>query len=126
MAMTKTVTDLNVVDLKEFSPETRVRKKLVHSNMLSSEVVYYEAGQETVLHHDPKQDEVFYVVEGKGAITFKDSEIKVTTGSMVFVPAGIRHGVRTDEDSPPRPDLHQGPRRAAPDSAGVGGVKRLP
>jgi quercetin dioxygenase-like cupin family protein len=97
--MTEAVTDLNVVDLKEFSQETRVRKKLIHSQMLSSEVVYYEPGQETVLHLHPKQDEVFYVVEGAGAITFEDSEIKVTTGSMVFVPAGIRHGVRTDKDS---------------------------
>ncbi|MCB1437363.1 MAG: cupin domain-containing protein [Rhodobiaceae bacterium] len=99
MAMTEGITGINVQDLKEFSAETRVRKKLIHSQMLSSEVVYYAPGQETVLHLHPKQDEVFYVVEGSGAITFEDDEIAVTAGSLVFVPAGIRHGVRTDPES---------------------------
>lgn len=118
MALTETVENLNVGDRIEFSAERRVRKKLVQSRRIVSEFVCYEAGQDTVLHVHPEQDEIFFVIEGRGAITFGDRDIPVEPKSLVFVPAGTHHGVRADGDSrlvvmftkgpgtPPRPPRH--------------------
>jgi len=76
-----------------------VRKKLVQSNLIVSEFVCCEPRQSTVIHQHPKQDEVFYIIEGTGAIAFEDHEIEVVQGSHIFVPAGTPHGIRTDDDS---------------------------
>lgn len=48
------------------------------------------------MHKHPVQDEIFYVVEGKGIITFEDREdIPVKVGSVVLLPSGVVHGVET-------------------------------
>jgi mannose-6-phosphate isomerase-like protein (cupin superfamily) len=46
----------------------------------------------------PKQDEIFYVVEGKGAMIVEDEEIPVGPKSVIFVPARMSHGVKAAED----------------------------
>ena len=66
MALDTTVQERDVSDLTEFSVDKRVRKKLVQSQQIVSELVCYEPGQGTVLHQHPTQDEIFYVIEGGG------------------------------------------------------------
>jgi mannose-6-phosphate isomerase-like protein (cupin superfamily) len=90
---------LELKEMIEFNAEKRIRKKVFHSQMINSEIACYEPGQGTVLHVHPKQDEIFYVIEGKGALTFEDSEFPLQERSTVFVPAGTKHGVRTYDDS---------------------------
>lgn len=90
---------IEVKDLIEFNQEKRVRKKLFQSQKIVSELVCYEPGQHTVLHEHPKQDEIFYIIEGRGSILFEDEEKPIAERDMVFVPAGVKHGFRTDEDS---------------------------
>src|SRR5512135_1084668 len=80
----------------EFSPAKQVRKKLIASEHLVAELVCYEPGQATVIHLHPRQDEIFYVIEGAGTITVEEEEAAVSAGSVVFVPAGARHGIRAD------------------------------
>lgn len=99
MALDAAVIEANVLDLEEYSDKRQVRKKLVQSAQIVCEMVYYEPGQETVFHHHPTQDEIFYTISGTGAITFEDKEIPVKAGSVVFVPSGIVHGIRTDSDN---------------------------
>lgn len=98
MPLDNTVVERDVADMTEFSQNKQVRKMLVQSQQIVSEFVCYEPGQATVLHKHPKQDEVFYIIGGTGAITFADSETPVETGSMVFVPAAVEHGVSTGND----------------------------
>ena len=74
-------------------------KEIVQSEIIVSEIVCYEPGQFTKTHHHPHQDEIFYCIQGKGVVTFSErDDIPVEQGSVVFVPAGIEHGVETVGD----------------------------
>ena len=98
--LTEGVASVNARDLVEYSAERQVRKKMMQSETIVTELVCYEPGQFTKPHIHPIQDEVFYCVEGEGAITFAEREdIPISPGSVVFVPAGERHGVATAEGS---------------------------
>ena len=91
---------LRIQEMKEFSADPKVRrKKLFTSEKIVAEFVSYEPGQGAVVHFHPKQDEIFYVVEGKGIILVGDEEIQVQPSSVVFVPAQVKHGIKTTEDS---------------------------
>lgn len=85
-----------VLNLAEFSKEDFVRKPLIQSKGIVCDFVCFEPGQTADMHKHPVQDEVFFVVDGKGVITFEDREnIPVETGSVVFIPSGLVHGVQT-------------------------------
>ncbi len=98
--LTETVESLRTQDLIEYSTERQVRKKMMQSETIVTELVCYEPGQFTKPHIHPGQDEIFFCVEGVGAITFADQDdVPIVPGSVVFVPAGVRHGVATEADS---------------------------
>lgn len=100
MALTDTVTAINLNDLIEFDAVTRrVRKKIVQSETIVSEIVCYEPGQFTKPHVHPDQDEIFFCMQGRGAVTFPErDDIAIEQGSVVFVPSGTRHGIGTGDD----------------------------
>ncbi len=88
-----------IEDMIEYSSEKRVRKKLLQCDGLVSEMVCYEPGQETVPHHHPRQDEIFYIVEGQGTITIGDESVEVSATSVVFAPRDIPHAIAAAPDS---------------------------
>ena len=90
---------LKIEDVKEFSTEKRVRKKLLGSEKIVAEMVCYEPGQATPEHPHPKQDEIFYVVEGKGVMIVDGKEISLEPTSMVLVKAREKHGGKALPDS---------------------------
>lgn len=97
MALTDDIELHEMTDLVEYSADKRIRKKIVQSKGAVCELVCYEPGQETVLHQHPAQDEIFYIVEGSGLITFDGrDDIAVKPGSVVFIPAGNLHGIRAN------------------------------
>jgi oxalate decarboxylase/phosphoglucose isomerase-like protein (cupin superfamily) len=59
---------VSIDDLKEFATDKRIRKKVASSDKIVAEMVCYTPGQVTPNHIHPKQDEIFYVVEGNGAM----------------------------------------------------------
>jgi len=87
---------LEIMQQLEFSPVKQVRKKLIASENMVAELVCYEPGQATVLHLHPRQDEIFYVIEGKGTIVVGEENVSVSAGSVVFGPLGVRHAIRAD------------------------------
>ena len=94
MALSETVEYHDVDDLTEFYVDKRIRKKLVQSRAVACELLCYVPGQGTVQHKHPAQEEIFLVLEGEGTITFEDrDDIAVRKNGMVFVPAGISHGI---------------------------------
>ena len=101
MALDDTVTTMNLNDMIEFDKESRlVRKKMIQSETIVSEIACYEPGQITKTHVHPNQDEIFYCLDGSGAITFTAREnVAIEPGSIVFVPAGTEHGVDTFDDN---------------------------
>lgn len=98
MTLIERVEHREIPDLAEFSKEDLVRKPLIQSNGIVCDFVCFEPGQAAGLHKHPVQDEIFYVVEGKGVITFEDrDDIPVKPGSVVFIPSGVVHGVDTTD-----------------------------
>lgn len=86
-------------DLVEFSEDRRVRKRVFLSDDIVSEVVCYEPGQGTPVHHHPRQDEIFYVIEGRGTMEVGEETIELAASSTVFVPATVPHGLTAADDS---------------------------
>lgn len=84
---------LSVHDVIEFNAEKRVRKAMFAVPHLLCELVCYESGQGTPVHHHPRQDEIFYVVEGTGTITVDDESLVAGPGTLLVVPANKRHGM---------------------------------
>jgi len=87
---------LEIMQQIEFSRAKQVRKKLIASEHLVAELVCYEPEQATVPHLHPRQDEIFHVIEGKGTIVVGEEEVRVSAGSVVYGPSGVRHGIRAD------------------------------
>ncbi|MGE5754003.1 MAG: cupin domain-containing protein [Deltaproteobacteria bacterium] len=87
---------LEILRQLEYSPARQTRKKLIASENLVAELVCYEPGQATAPHLHPRQDEIFHIIEGRGTILVDEDEVPVSAGSVVFVPAGSRHGIRAD------------------------------
>jgi quercetin dioxygenase-like cupin family protein len=100
MALTDAITAMNFDDLIEFDKDARlVRKKLFQSDIVVCELVCYEPGQFTKTHVHPNQDEIFFCMQGRGVITFAGGDdMPVRKGSVIFVPRGTEHGVRTIAD----------------------------
>ena len=90
---------LKIEDLKEFSTDKRIRKRLLGSEKIVAEFVCYEPGQATPEHVHPKQDEIFYVVEGRGIMIVDGEEIPMEPTSLILVKAREKHGVKTLPDS---------------------------
>lgn len=90
---------LNINEIKEFSKEKRIRNKLLSSEQLIAEFVCYEPGQSTPQHPHPKQDELFYVVEGSGIFIIDNQKIPVKESSLLLVPAMTKHGIEANKDS---------------------------
>jgi len=93
------VESLSIPDVVEFNIEKRVRKALIKAPNLVCEMVCYEPGQGTAMHQHPRQDELYYVIEGKGTITIEDESIVAGAGSLVIVPAQKRHSTYAAPDS---------------------------
>jgi len=98
MTLIERVEHHEILELTEFSKEAFVRKPVMQSQGIVCDFVCFEPGQSAGLHKHPVQDEIFYVVEGKGVITFEErDDIPVKTGSVVFTPSGVVHGVETTD-----------------------------
>src|SRR5579864_642875 len=84
--------DLHV--LAEFTREKRVRKKLFKTDQLWSEMLCYEPGQSTVMHHHPYEEEQFLIVSGTATMNVGGDEITLTAGSVLLVAPKVSHDVR--------------------------------
>lgn len=83
----------------DYHPQLRVRKMIVKVPALVTEIVCYERGQVTAMHVHPTQDEIWVIYEGRGEVTVGADRLAVGPGSMIFIPAGARHGLCADADS---------------------------
>lgn len=90
---------IDIDALKEFSPEARVTQEVAANNDLLVRMNCYEPGQVTPMHKHPKDDEILYILEGEGAITFKDQEdLPVKAGELVCLPADQYHRIVAGPD----------------------------
>ncbi len=78
---------LSLDNLIEFDGDRRIRKRLIISDLIESELVCYEPGQSTVEHHHVGQDEIFYIVDGSGTFTVDGEIVPPEPGQTVTVTA---------------------------------------
>jgi len=58
------------------------------------------SGFETTFHVHEEADEFFYVISGDGTAEFDGKEQKISSGYVIFVPAGSEHNMKVSEDGP--------------------------
>ena len=89
---------IRLPELIEFRADKRVRKKLFEGAQLWGELLCYEVGQATPSHYHPREDELFVILERHAAVLAGDQEIDAPAGSLVVVPATVRHDLRNVGD----------------------------
>ena len=55
------------------------------------------SGEQRPHSHDPEQ--VYFILDGSGVMTIGDDAQEVCPGDCVFIPSGIRHGLRNSGTS---------------------------
>lgn len=80
--------------VQEFAADRRVRKPLVKGGQIDVEMACYEPGQSTPMHAHPRQDEIFYVVEGRANMCIGGVEHAFDAGAMIRFGPAIPHDVR--------------------------------
>ncbi len=76
--------------------EWGLTKDLVGPERMGSEhirlkITEYQPGFTHKLHMHPTQEEVIFVLEGRGITETREDKIEIGPGSVVFVPAGVYH-----------------------------------
>lgn len=90
---------ITVRDLVEFDSGKRIKKRVVLTENLVTELLCYEPGQGTVTHHHVREDEAFYVIEGRGTITVDGVVHAVGPTDLVFAPSPLDHALQAAADS---------------------------
>jgi uncharacterized RmlC-like cupin family protein len=61
------------------------------SEKIRLKITEYQPGYSHKLHMHPTQEEVIFVLEGRGITETREDKIEIGPGSVVFVPAGVYH-----------------------------------
>lgn len=85
----------NLTKLAEFSSTQKVKKDLCKTRWFNTVLVCLETGQEIPSRSEP-YDVCFYVIDGDGTITVGVEEVDVAQGRMVFAPANVARGIRSN------------------------------
>ena len=80
--------------LIEFASDRRVRKKLFKTDQLWTELLCYEPGQSTVMHHHPYEEELFVILQGTATMQVGEETITLSAGSLLHVDAVVPHGLK--------------------------------
>jgi mannose-6-phosphate isomerase-like protein (cupin superfamily) len=87
------VQTVNINDIKEFSKKEMLKKVPLNTDKLVFNTYFLEPRQLLNLHKHPATDELFYIVEGRGQFTVGNEQIMVDSGSTVYGPANVSHGL---------------------------------
>ena len=71
----------------------KARKKKRHFTVAEGDMF---PGSVVPLHAHRDMDEMFYVLDGEVEFMFDGDSVRGRTGTFVHVPAGVRHGFRSD------------------------------
>ena len=99
MAVNEAARCVNVAEAAHFSPEARVNEELMATHGLVVRMNCYEPGQATPTHMHPAEDEILYIVEGKGTVAFEGrADLPVRAGDLVCLPADQFHRIVAGTD----------------------------
>ncbi|MEM9682884.1 MAG: cupin domain-containing protein [Pseudomonadota bacterium] len=97
MSSTDSAHGVNVLEAARFASDGRVNEKLIAIESMVVRMNCYEPGQVTPMHMHPDEDEIVYVVEGRGTVTFQDADdCPVAAGDLVRLPANQFHQIEAN------------------------------
>lgn len=88
----------SLTDMIEFADRRRVRKAILSEELLEAELVCYEPGQGTREHFHRDQEELYYIIEGRGSITIGGETSQVEAGDLIFSPADTPHSIEVGDE----------------------------
>jgi quercetin dioxygenase-like cupin family protein len=91
-------------DVPEIPRPGRVVRPFVtpdeRAELLSAGIVTFPPGTDSIPHMHTVEEEVLYVVSGRGALVCDGQPHDLEPGSYVFIPPGVEHFVRVDRSEP--------------------------
>jgi quercetin dioxygenase-like cupin family protein len=84
---------INYQDSVDFNPVKFYKATLAHTDRLMLGLNCLEPGQAQKIHDHVDQDKFYFVLEGEGFFTVGEEEKPASSGTLVWAPAGVPHGV---------------------------------
>jgi mannose-6-phosphate isomerase-like protein (cupin superfamily) len=72
------------------------------SNLFIVAVDVLPPGASIGVHPHPTEEEIYFILEGRGIMTVDDEEREVSAGDMVLTRPGSSHGLRNHSEAPLR------------------------
>lgn len=76
-----------------FNPGKAVKEDLFSGSSLFVGLNCFEPGQSQPPHRHPGADKFYYVLAGRARVTVGDESREVETGTLIWAPANVAHGV---------------------------------
>jgi len=89
-------TPIELAGFIDYGDQSVVSKTLLDKKTGTLTLFAFDAGQGLSEHTSP-YDATIFVVEGEAKIKIGGKPVKVKTGSLVIMPAGIPHSVRAEK-----------------------------
>ncbi len=86
----------NASKIGTFSPQQLQNINLFDGETFFGRLVCFSRGQVVPVHKHEHRDECFDVVDGEGTLLIDGRELRGEPGTILFVPAGVEHGMRAD------------------------------
>ncbi|MDA0662992.1 MAG: cupin domain-containing protein [Proteobacteria bacterium] len=100
MGANDAATCINLTDAITFSAEARTNRELMTSSVAEVRMNCYEPGQVTPMHMHPGEDEVMYIVEGRGSVVIDGrDDLPIAQGQLVRLPSDQFHSIVAAPDS---------------------------
>ena len=100
MGANDAATRINLADAITFSAEARTNRALMTTSVAEVRMNCYEPGQVTPMHMHPDEDEVMYIVEGRGRVIFEGrDDLPISQGELVCLPSDQFHSIVAAPDS---------------------------
>lgn len=87
---------VNANDTAQFPGDQFANLNLFDGDAFFGRLLCLSRGQSVPVHSHAHKDECFDVVQGQGTLLIDGKEIMGVPGTVVYVPAGVRHGLRAD------------------------------
>lgn len=91
--------DEGVVDYEIFQRPWGFYKTTVLNDYFQSKVISVKPGQQLSLQSHNHREEHWIVAHGKGVVQIEKSEIKIESGSSLFIPKGAKHRLTNTDSS---------------------------
>ena len=91
--------DDSVVDYEIFQRPWGFYKTTILNDYFQSKIISVKPGQQLSLQSHNHREEHWIVAHGKGVVQIEKSEIKIESGSSLFIPKGAKHRLTNTDSS---------------------------